>query len=336
MSTAETPRSFSLVAHVRRLSKAGSELYIRIGNSDIARLGLRHGQAIDIDLGRVRIAGIVKTSGDSPWLAPASGSSNAAITAALREARLEHGMDVSATVHSSQCGPESNRGSAGYKVPAAGTALGHALRPSSSIAAQRGVVRNRHKPIVIDDAFIGEWHPKYEWTENDEDEYQRLVPTVARDMAATGTISKDTFLAIWNWKGAMRVIGHVVIGEYDTLYAPAFRHSASEPPERKLAALIAPGVKLPGVEAATGSTLIHFMHPDRMPIIDVRTCEVLFAAGLISTDRKDLAHYEEFRRAIDGIKRRCPRWTLRQIDRALFAYHKQVFEKDGSGGCRTA
>ncbi len=55
----------------------------------------------------------------------------------------------------------------------------------------------------------------------------------------------------------MRVIGHVLIDAYDTLYAPAFRRVASEPPERKLAALIAPGVKLPGVEAATGSILIH-------------------------------------------------------------------------------
>ena len=59
-----------------------------------------------------------------------------------------------------------------------------------------------------------------------------------------------------------------------------------------------------------------------MPIIDVRTVEVLFAAGYITTENRDLEHYEEFRRAIDGIRRRCPGWTLRQIDRALFAYHK--------------
>jgi hypothetical protein len=103
MSTVDTP--LSLVAYIRRLSKARSALYIRIGNSDISRLGLRHGQAIEIDLGRVRIAGIVKTSGGSPWLAPAAGSSNAAITTALRNARFEHGMDVSATARSLSGGP---------------------------------------------------------------------------------------------------------------------------------------------------------------------------------------------------------------------------------------
>ncbi|HEV3512157.1 MAG TPA: hypothetical protein VGS05_10680 [Candidatus Sulfotelmatobacter sp.] len=36
--------------------------------------------------------------------------------------------------------------------------------------------------IVIDDAFIREWHPKYDLTENDESEYQRLVAEVARDL----------------------------------------------------------------------------------------------------------------------------------------------------------
>jgi hypothetical protein len=185
--------------------------------------------------------------------------------------------------------------------------------------------------IVIDDAFIREWHPKYDLTENDESEYQRLVAEVARDLKSLGTISQNTFLAVWNWKGAMRVIRHVNLDEYNNLYTEAFRHAASEPPERKLATLLAPGVKLPGVEAPTGSTILHFMCPQTMPIIDVRTVEVLFAAGLLSTDRRDLAHYEEFRQAIEGIRHCCPGWSMREIDRALFAYHKQFLER-GSGG----
>jgi hypothetical protein len=44
--------------------------------------------------------------------------------------------------------------------------------------------------IVIDDAFIGEWHPKYDLTENDEGEYRRLILTVAQDLDSVGTISK--------------------------------------------------------------------------------------------------------------------------------------------------
>lgn len=97
----------SFTAHIRRLSTAGSVLYIRIANSDISRLGLQHGQAIEIDLGGVRVTGTVKTSGGSPWLAPCPGSSNAAITSALRRASLAHGMDVVAILRSLGAAPTS-------------------------------------------------------------------------------------------------------------------------------------------------------------------------------------------------------------------------------------
>lgn len=141
----------------------------------------------------------------------------------------------------------------------------------------------------------------------------------------------------------MRVIRHTTIyveghvtkastqaaDEYYTRHARAFRHAASVPPARKLAALLGNGRKLPGVGAPTGSTIIHFIHPKTMPIIDVRTVETLFEAGRISAKQRNLEHYEEFRKAIDKIKRDCPGWTLRQIDRALFAYHKGVLDKKG-------
>jgi hypothetical protein len=187
----------------------------------------------------------------------------------------------------------------------------------------------RTMPIQIDDAFIREWNPKY--SQADEGDYEQLVATVAAEMSSRGTISKETFLAIWNWKGARRVIRHVVLGEYDTRYAEAFRRAASEPPARKLNALLESGVKLPGVGAPTGSTVVHFIDPS-MPIIDVRTVETLFESGLISTKQRDLGHYEEYRQAIEGIRRRCPGWSVRQIDRALFAYHKQVLDKKASEG----
>lgn len=84
---------------------------------------------------------------------------------------------------------------------------------------------------------------------------------------------------------------------------------------------------LPGIGAPSGSTLLHFIAPDVIPIIDVRTVEVLHEARLLSSKQRDLAHYEEFRLAVKRIKERCPGWSLREIDRALFAYHKLVLEK---------
>jgi hypothetical protein len=188
--------------------------------------------------------------------------------------------------------------------------------------------------LRIDDAFIREWHPRY--ADKDEGNYGKIVATVAQEMNSRGTISKETFLDIWDWKGAMRAIRHVRLDEYDTLYAEAFRRAASAPPQRRLYILLDPTVKLPGIEAPTGSTILHFINPQTMPIIDVRTVGVLFKAGLVSTNQKDLEHYEEYRKAMEGIKHRCPNWSLRQIDRALFAYHKQALDKKGQDGkCRS-
>jgi hypothetical protein len=135
-------------------------------------------------------------------------------------------------------------------------------------------------PLRIDDAFIREWHPKY--AEMDEGDYVQLVAEVAREMSSGGTISQRTFSRIWNWKGAMRVIGHVRLDQYDIRYAPSFRR-----------------------------------------------------AGLVASRQRDLARYESFRRAIDGIMARCPGWSLRQVDRALFAYHKLVLDHSSESGCWT-
>ena len=180
----------------------------------------------------------------------------------------------------------------------------------------------------IDDAFIRTWHPRYDLTENDEPEYRRLVNQVADDIRTAGTISKETFLAIWKWKRAIRAIRHVKLEEYESRYAEAFRRAAREPAERRLPALLANGAKLPGVDAPSGSTIVHFIYPETMPIIDIRTVEVLFEARCVSTKQRNLKRYEEFRHAIDVIRARCPDWSLREIDRALFAYHKQMMDKE--------
>jgi hypothetical protein len=60
-----------IIAHVRRLATDGAELYIRIDKTDVARLNLRHGQEVEIDVGgKVRVMGIVRISGSVPSLAP--------------------------------------------------------------------------------------------------------------------------------------------------------------------------------------------------------------------------------------------------------------------------
>jgi hypothetical protein len=179
--------------------------------------------------------------------------------------------------------------------------------------------------IDIDLAFVREWAPKYE--EKDEGDYDEVIALVAADRCRSETISECTFRRIWKWKGVMRVMRHVRLEQYATLYAEAFRRAFSAPPKRKLYVLIDPASKLPGIGAPTGSTILHFMHPNQMPIIDVRTVGVLCKAGLLASNGRELKHYEPYRQAIYRIRAQCPCQSLRQIDRALFAYHKARIDK---------
>lgn len=181
--------------------------------------------------------------------------------------------------------------------------------------------------VQIDDAFIRTWDPRYDETERDEDEYKEYVDRVDKEMRSSETISKQTLERIYRWKSE-RSVGRIDWERYDDLYVPAFRAATSAPPQLKLAHVFG----LNGIRAPTGSTIIHFIYPESMPIIDQRTVAVLFAArrvgvlfagGISATKQKALEQYEEFRAAINRIRCDCPGWSLRQIDRALFAFDKQ-------------
>ena|SRR6266481_1763330 len=175
--------------------------------------------------------------------------------------------------------------------------------------------------LCLDDAFIGEWHPKY--AENDEKEYKEIVSCVQQEIGSTGNIGRPTFERIIKWKTRNRSKRFLLLNEYSTLYAPAFRRCFAATPERKLDELIARDRKLPGVDARVASTVVHFMHADSMPIIDVRTVGVLHHLGYLKNRGTELRHYEEFRMAMTRILSLCPRRSLRELDRALFAYHKK-------------
>jgi len=173
----------------------------------------------------------------------------------------------------------------------------------------------------IGDTFIEKWEKEY--SENDEDEYERLVAAIGRETAAGLTLSEETFKGLYRWKTRNRTKRFLRLAEYQTLYAPAFKKCRAAPPEQKLAELVADRNKLPGIDTATATTIIHFMHPQEMPIMDVRTVEVLHKFGYISQRQVSFEGYEEFRQTIGLIARDLPGRSYRQIDRALFAYHKK-------------
>lgn len=172
----------------------------------------------------------------------------------------------------------------------------------------------------LDDAFVAKWSPQY--PETDEGEYIRLIGVTDGEVRLRGTMSRVTFESIYKWKTRNRSRRFLDLHNYDTLYAPAFRKSLEAQPHDKLPELVQGNSSLPGVRVPVASTLLHFIHPNVMPIMDVRTVAVLVAAGYVTSLQIDVPKYELFRGAIERIRIDCPRRSLREIDRALFAYHK--------------
>jgi hypothetical protein len=93
-------------------------------------------------------------------------------------------------------------------------------------------------------------------------------------------------------------------------------HSVEE--DQKLTILL----RLYGIGSPVGSTILHFMYPNSFPIIDIRTAKTLHYAGRIESSLTDFAHYTPFRAEMLKIAGENPGFSLREIDRALFAYHK--------------
>jgi len=174
--------------------------------------------------------------------------------------------------------------------------------------------------LKIDHGFISTWHPRYDEIEHDELEYKHLVALTNMEIQETGTISKQTFIRILNWKSP-RVKGIVRLDDF-SVYEKAIRAAYGAEEHDKLETLI----RLHGIGVPVASTILHFIYPDSFPIIDKRTAETLYYARFINSTSTDSSHYPLFRSAIVHIARENPSFTLREIDRALFAYHKSYLE----------
>jgi hypothetical protein len=286
MSALGTP-TFSFIAHIRRLSAAGSVLYIRIGNSDVSRLGLQHGHAIEIDLGRVRIAGVVKTSGGSPWLAPGPGSSNAAITNAIHRAHLEHGADVRATV----CLLDSGSKSSGViNITSARTAAPMPTRPRGGdiirISSKDGIecirqynsgsYRGRSNLALDRDAY----NRFRNGPSHDLDQLVDQIAFVGKEYGGAqerfGDIRKEAVLIATNL--------HAVVGPWVKAVMGTRPLLEETPNETTLDFLFSPfrGTKQWPVWA---SKMLHFVRPDAFPILDSNTKKPLGLKNLVNSSR---------------------------------------------------
>ena len=175
--------------------------------------------------------------------------------------------------------------------------------------------------IVIDQAFIANWHPRYDESEDDEAEYAAIRDRVEAELRFAGTLTRETFTRLLNWKSP-RLKGIVRL-ERLAEYQDRIREVQQSPENEQLQLLL----KLRGFGVAAASTLLHFMYPEKYPIFDVRTVDVLFEFGLLPSRSKRPRAYTPFCVVIRRIKASCPGSKLRQIDRALFAFHKIGLER---------
>jgi thermostable 8-oxoguanine DNA glycosylase len=176
--------------------------------------------------------------------------------------------------------------------------------------------------LLIDKHFIETWEPRYDepGIGANENEYQEICEIIS-DEVKNSTISKKTFTRILNWKAA-RVKGLIRWKQFE-VYANAISECLSVQDETKLSVLD----DCYGIGIPVASTFLHFIYPDEFPIIDYRTVAVLQKTNKIKFKSMSQANYFKYRDAIFGVREDVKPNSLRQIDRAIFAYHKIEYRK---------
>lgn len=156
--------------------------------------------------------------------------------------------------------------------------------------------------------------------------YQCLVKRARKEVSELSTISRSTFKEIYDWKAA-RARRHVQWNNFQT-YDSALRNALRASNDQKVEILVG----LPGIGIPVASTILHFVYPKSFPIVDFRTVETLQHCDCLDKSRSrhffrdTTVGYQVFRRAMLKIARGNPKWSLREIDRALFAYHKRAMK----------
>lgn len=171
--------------------------------------------------------------------------------------------------------------------------------------------------IQIDREFIKYWASRYDEYNigDDEEGYNLILDKVSDEISHTGTLSRKTFEQIADWKSFH--VRYKVDWDDFASYQRIIKYATEAPDEIKLAILCS----LDGVGVPVASTILHFIYPDRFPIVDYRVTEVLYDAGKLTSQSITQSSYKFYMKVIMDICREngC---NIRTLDRALFAYHK--------------
>lgn len=172
----------------------------------------------------------------------------------------------------------------------------------------------------INKKFIEKYKRIYECDEDANKEYYQIIKKVKNEINSNQFISKGLFKDIIYWKSP-RLMGIVKFNEFNV-----YKNIILETIKIKETEKIHRIVSLYGIWVPTGSTILHYIYPNKFPICDVRTLEALKYLGYIDNCHKSCKQYNVFKDILNGLSKDTCR-SLRDIDMALFAYHKYVLKK---------
>ncbi len=183
----------------------------------------------------------------------------------------------------------------------------------------------RENKKKINFAFIKKW----ESINIEEFEYRRILDLVKKDIETHKTITKSTLKEILTWKSP-RTKGKVDWNNYKE-YLDKLNRILNLSEEEKINTIL----NLAGIGVSVGSTILHFIYPNKFPIVDFRTVRALQHERYLDKTKSVSFYsgtakgYKIYKSVILTIKKKYKRWSLRQIDKALFAYHKiELYKKE--------
>jgi len=170
---------------------------------------------------------------------------------------------------------------------------------------------------MINTSFIKNWIPD-DQNNPEEDEYKAILKTIQKQDLR---MDKETFQKLYDWK-ARRSKKYLEVEKNYKLYESALNeiHDLKDEEKIKFYLKTKKRKKLPGILDPVASTILHFMYPDKFPIMDVRTVGTLRDKDLLG----EKVSYKYYRTEILRIYDNCKgEFSLRQIDRALFTYNEK-------------
>jgi thermostable 8-oxoguanine DNA glycosylase len=178
--------------------------------------------------------------------------------------------------------------------------------------------------LVIDRKFVLEWAYSYDMQFNmghakrEEDAVRRWLSTIPEPKY----LNKEMFVCLCCWKSA-RPRKHYEANTEETIEKVTSQAYQMRNALDKLKLLDA---KLKGVGVAVAACILHYLQPDEYPIFDYHATNTLREAGLWTREKGGASSGNKAWLDYVGLMRNLSRElsvTLRELDKALFAYDKK-------------